>query len=74
MLEEKDIKDQINEYHKLIEELRAENIPLPAEFVAGILIEKLHESWNDYNNQRKHKQEQLPLEDLITHIIIEDTN
>lgn len=74
MSEEKDIKDQINEYHKLIEELKAENIPLPDEFVAGILIEKLPESWNDYKNQLKHKQKQLPLADLITHIIIEDTN
>lgn len=74
MLEEKDIKDQINEYHKLIEELKAENIPLPDEFIAGILIEKLPESWNNYKNQLKHKQKQLPLADLITHIIIEDTN
>ena len=74
MLEEKDIKDQINEYHKLIEELKAENIPLPDKFVAGILIEKLPESWKDYKNQLKHKQKQLPLADLITHIIMEDTN
>jgi hypothetical protein len=39
MSKEKDIKDQINEYHKLIKELKAENIPLSDEFVAGILIE-----------------------------------
>jgi len=39
--EEKDIKDQTNEYHKLLGELKTENIPLPYEFVAGILIEKL---------------------------------
>ncbi|PNX85964.1 gag-pol polyprotein, partial [Trifolium pratense] len=31
-------------------------------------------SWKDYKNQLKHKQKQLPLADLITHIIIEDTN
>ncbi|XP_028790089.1 uncharacterized protein LOC114746065 [Neltuma alba] len=74
MTEEKDIKLQINEYHKLLEELRAEKINLPDEFVAGILIEKLPETWSDYKQQLKHKQKQLSLSDLITHIIIEDIN
>ena len=74
MTDEKDIKLQINEYHKLLEELRAENINLPDEFVAGVLIEKLPGSWNDYKQHLKHKQKQMSLTDLITHIIIEDTN
>ena len=74
MTDEKDIKLQINEYHKLLEELRAENINLPDEFVAGVLFEKLPNSWNDYKQQLKHKQKQLTLTNLITHIIIEDTN
>ena len=70
MTKAKDIKLQINEYHKLLEELRAENINLPDEFVAGVLIEKLPNSWNDYKQQLKHKQKQLTLTGLITHIII----
>lgn len=74
MVEDKDIKQQINEYHKLLEELKAENINLQEEFVAGILIEKLPESWNDYKQQLKHKHKQLSLADLITHIVIEETN
>ncbi|GAU51024.1 hypothetical protein TSUD_283680 [Trifolium subterraneum] len=74
MVEDKDIKAQINEYHKLLEGLKAENITLPDAFVAGVLIEKLPQSWKDYKNQLKHKQKQLPLADLITHMIIEDTN
>ncbi|XP_054794054.1 uncharacterized protein LOC129299598, partial [Prosopis cineraria] len=74
MTENKDVKEQINEHHKLLEELRAENINLPDEFVAGILIEKLPESWSNYKQQLKHKQKQLSLTDLITHIIIKDTN
>ena len=57
-----------------MEELRAEKINLPDEFVAGILIEKLLESWKNYKQQLKRKQKQLSLPDLITHIIIEDTN
>ncbi|KAF7803581.1 Retrovirus-related Pol polyprotein from transposon TNT 1-94 [Senna tora] len=74
MTDDKDIKSQINEYQRLLEELKAEKINLPDEFVAGILIEKLPDSWSDYKQQLKHKQKQLSLTDLITHIIIEDTN
>ncbi|CAI8591676.1 unnamed protein product [Vicia faba] len=66
--------NKTNEYHKLLEELKVENITLPDQFVPGFLIEKLPKSWKDYNNQLKHKQNQLPLTYLITHIIIEDTN
>ncbi|KAF7812713.1 Retrovirus-related Pol polyprotein from transposon TNT 1-94 [Senna tora] len=41
MTDDKDFKSQINEYQRLLEELKAEKINLPDEFVAGILIEKL---------------------------------
>ena len=74
MIDNKDIKLQINEYHKLLEELRAKKIELPEWFVVGLLIEKLPDSWSGYKQQLKHKQKQLSLVDLITHIIIEDTN
>ena len=74
MIDNKDIKIQINEYHKLLEELRVEKIELPKKFITGLLIEKLPDSWSDYKQQLKHKEKQLSLADLITHIIIEDTN
>ncbi|KAK3417410.1 hypothetical protein EUGRSUZ_H03156, partial [Eucalyptus grandis] len=73
MSDDKEIKTQINEYHKLVEDLKAENINLHEEFLAGLLIEKLPESWNNYKQQLKHKDKQLSLADLIVHIIIEDT-
>ena len=38
MIDNKDIKLQVNEYHKLLEELRAEKIELPEQFVVGLLI------------------------------------
>ena len=64
MVDNKDIKLQINEYHKLLEELKAEKIELPEQFVAGLLIEKLPDSWSEYKQQLKHKQKQLSLGDL----------
>jgi len=74
MIEDKDIKIQINEYHKLLEDNKAENIVLLDEFVSELLIEKLLQSWTDYKQQLKHRHKQMSLPDLITHIIIEDTN
>ena len=74
MIEGKDIKIQINEYHKLIEDIKTESIKLPDEFVFELLIEKLPQSWTDYIQQLKHRQKHMSLSDLITHIIIEDTN
>ena len=69
MNNEKDIKVQINEYHKLLRDLKTED-----EFISELLIEKLLESWTNYKQQLKHKHKQMSLSDLITHIIIEDTN
>jgi len=74
MIKGKDIKIQINEYHKLLEDIKAESIALPDEFVSNFLIEKFPQSWTDYKQQLKHKDKQMSLSDLITHIIIEDTN
>ena len=74
MIKDKDIKIQINEYHKLLEDIIVESIALPDEIVFKLLIEKLLQSWIDYKQQLKHKHKQISLSDLITHIIIEDTN
>ena len=74
MNEEKDIKVQINEYHKLLEDLKTKNISLPDKFVSKLLTKKVSESWIDYKQQLKHRHKQMSLPYLITHIIIEDTN
>jgi len=74
MIEDKDIKIQINEYHKLLEDIKVENIPLLDEFVSELMIEKLLSSWIDYKQQLKHRHKQMTLQELITHIIIENTN
>ena len=59
MVDDKDIKTQINEHHKLFEDLKIKNINQPKEFVAGILIEKLSDSWSDYMQQLKHNHKHV---------------
>jgi hypothetical protein len=62
MVEDKVIDEaQINEYHKLLEDLKAQKIDLPDVFVAGALVEKLLSSSNDYKLQLKHKHTQMSL-------------
>ncbi|XP_019702588.2 uncharacterized protein [Elaeis guineensis] len=73
MIEDEDIKMQIDKDIKTIDDLKPENIELPESFVAGMLIKKLPDSWSDYKQQLKHKRK-MSLEDLIVHIIIEDRN
>ena len=51
-----------------------QSITLSDEFISELLIEKLPQSWTDYKQQLKHKHKQMSLSDMITHIIIEDTN
>jgi len=74
MIEGKDIKIQINEYHKLLKDIKVKNILLYDEFVSELLIKKVLSSWTDYKQQQKHMHEQMMLQELITHIIIKDTN
>ena len=50
--------------------MKAKKIILQEEFVVGILIG----SYQNYKQQFKHKHKQLTLIELITHIIMEDTN
>lgn len=51
IIEYKNIKTQINEYHKLLKDSKAENIILPNEFVLELLIEKLNHSGLITNNK-----------------------
>ena len=57
----------------MLEDIKAENIILPDEFVSELLIEKLPSSWTDYKQQLKHRHKKMSLQELITHIIAEDT-
>ena len=58
MTEDRDVSSQIHDYHMLINELVTEDIKLPEPFVVGYLnYETLPDSWKDYKNSMKHKNE-----------------
>ncbi|XP_027067531.1 uncharacterized protein [Coffea arabica] len=74
MTDDKEMKIQITEYQMLLEDLKNEDINLPEKFAAGMLIEKLPESWADYKNNLKHKEKNYTMAELVKHILIEDSN
>ncbi|XP_071939024.1 uncharacterized protein [Coffea arabica] len=74
MIDDKEMKIQITEYQMLLEDLKNEDINLPEKFAAGMLIEKLPESWADYKNNLKHKEKNYTMDELVKHILIEDSN
>ncbi|XP_071912216.1 uncharacterized protein [Coffea arabica] len=74
MTDDKEMKIQITEYQMLLEDLKNEDINLPEKFAAGMLIEKLPESWADYKNSLKHKEKNYTMDELVKHILIEDSN
>nr|XP_016495334.1 PREDICTED: uncharacterized protein LOC107814434 [Nicotiana tabacum] len=74
MRDDKEMNVKINEYQKLLEDLKAEGMSLPEKFAAGVLIEKLSNSLSDYKNNLKHKQKNFAIEEFVTHILIEDSN
>ncbi|KAK9676820.1 hypothetical protein RND81_11G103400 [Saponaria officinalis] len=43
-------------------------------FQANVLLEKFPPSWSDYRNHHKHKKKDLSLQELISHMRIEEAN
>ena len=58
----------------MLEVIKVESTTLHDEFMSELPIEKLSQSWTDYKQQLKHKHKQMSLSDLISHVIIKDTN
>lgn len=66
--------DQVHEYENLVAEILAEGMKMCEILQANVLIEKLPESWSDYRNCLKHKKRDMTLEDLVSHMKIEEAN
>ena len=72
MIDDRNVSSQIHDYYLLINDLAIEDIKLPEPFVTSYLVETLPESWKDYKNNMKHKKKQMPLENIIIHIRLEE--
>ncbi|KAK8609373.1 hypothetical protein V6N13_061822 [Hibiscus sabdariffa] len=66
--------DQVHDYEKLVSDILAEGMKMCEVLQANVLVEKLPKSWSDYRNSLKHKKRDIPLEELVAHMKIEEAN
>ncbi|XP_021737331.1 uncharacterized protein LOC110703861 [Chenopodium quinoa] len=70
----KPIMEQVHVYENYVAEILVQGMKMCEILQANMLIEKLPESWSDYRNHLKHKKKDLTLEELVSHMKIEEAN
>ncbi|XP_057249331.1 uncharacterized protein LOC130590790 [Beta vulgaris subsp. vulgaris] len=74
MNDEKPVLDQVHEYEHLCADIVAEGMAIPDLFQANCLLEKLPASWENFVHSLKHRQKDFTLQELVSHIKIEEQN
>lgn len=74
MSDDKPILQQVHEYEYLYADIIAEGMKICEMFQANCLLEKLPPYWQTYVHSMKHKQKDFTLQDLVSHIKIEEQN
>ncbi|XP_019267101.1 PREDICTED: uncharacterized protein LOC109244460 [Nicotiana attenuata] len=72
MVDDKPIMEQVHEYENLTADVLNEGMEMCEVLQANVLLEKFPPSWSDYRNQLKHKKKNLTLQELISHMRIEE--
>uniref|UniRef100_A0A2N9JAE7 CCHC-type domain-containing protein n=1 Tax=Fagus sylvatica TaxID=28930 RepID=A0A2N9JAE7_FAGSY len=65
-------EDQVHELQILVHKLNDISIKIPELFQVGAIIAKLPPSWNNYRKKLLHMAEELTLEQIGTHLRIEE--
>ena len=74
MVDSKKVLSQVQELQVVVHDIHAEGMTLSETFQVAGFIEKLPPSWRDFKNYLTHKRKELPLEDLIVRLRIEEDN
>ncbi|KAL4320266.1 hypothetical protein GQ457_18G008200 [Hibiscus cannabinus] len=69
MTEDVEVKVQINEYHKLLEDLKSENITLLEEFVAGHYAHQCRHHKGRHENPAQSNVNLIEADDIITAVV-----
>uniref|UniRef100_A0A2N9EZP4 CCHC-type domain-containing protein n=1 Tax=Fagus sylvatica TaxID=28930 RepID=A0A2N9EZP4_FAGSY len=72
MLDNVSVLDQVHELQILVHKLNDLSIKIPELFQVGAIIAKLPPSWNNYRKKLLHMAEGLTLEQIGTHLRIEE--
>lgn len=74
MVDNNPVMEQVHEYENLVADVLNEGMKLCETFQANVLLEKFPPSWNDYRRYLKHLDKDLTLQELISHMKIEEAN
>uniref|UniRef100_A0A2N9EEB8 CCHC-type domain-containing protein n=1 Tax=Fagus sylvatica TaxID=28930 RepID=A0A2N9EEB8_FAGSY len=72
MMDNVSVLDQVHELQILVHKLNDLSIKIPELFQVGAIIAKLPPSWNNYRKKLLHMAEELTLEQIGTHLRIEE--
>ncbi|KAH9725878.1 protein kinase domain-containing protein [Citrus sinensis] len=72
MVDTKSILDQIHELQIIVAKLRELKVEISESFQVGAIIAKLPQSWNGYRKKLLHSKENITLEELQKHLVIEE--
>nr|GEW73876.1 DNA polymerase zeta catalytic subunit-like [Tanacetum cinerariifolium] len=73
-LEKKYMTQQAEELQIIVHEMKVESIGINSNFLVGSIIEKLPQSWKNFNLYLKHLTDDMSFEQLVLKIRVEEDN